>query len=77
MLTFKDFITERSINVNLSHNEISKHLKTKGWALKRTQGGHDVWEHPSAQQKIAVPRHRGDLAPGTVRSILKTADVAA
>lgn len=75
MLGFAEFIAERSINVNLSHKDVSNHLKTRGWAMQRTQGGHDVWGHPKAQRKIAVPRHRGDLAPGTVRQILKDADV--
>lgn len=74
MLTFSKFITEKSINVNMSRKEISKHLQTKGWTVERDQGPHEVWGHPKSQRKIAVPRHGGDLAPGTVRSIVKNSD---
>ena len=77
MLTFSEFLAERSINVNLSQKDVSKHLKSKGWNVERTNGGHEVWGHPKAQHKIAVPRHKGDLAPGTVRSILKDSGVSA
>lgn len=73
MLSFLNFITER--NMNMSHRDVSSHLKNKGWSLERTQGGHDVWGHSSARHKIAVPRHKGDLAPGTVRQILKSSDI--
>jgi predicted RNA binding protein YcfA (HicA-like mRNA interferase family) len=63
------------MQINLTHKDVSNHLKGLGWSLSRTQGGHDVWEHPKAQHKIAVPRHKGDLAPGTVRDIIKKSRV--
>lgn len=76
MLRFSEFITERSINVNMNHRQISDHLKGLGWQNERTQGPHDIWGHPKATHKIAVPRHKGDLAPGTVRSIVnKSRDI--
>lgn len=68
-------MTERSINVNMSHKDVSNHLKTGGWSLERTNGPHDIWGHPKVSRKIAVPRHKGDLAPGTVRSIVKNSEV--
>lgn len=74
MLTFLRFITEK-IQVNLTHKDLSSHLKNQGWSIERTHGGHDVWSHPKSQNKIAVPRHKGDLAPGTVRDILKKSKV--
>jgi predicted RNA binding protein YcfA (HicA-like mRNA interferase family) len=76
VLTFLEFITERSINVNLSHRDITSHLKTKGWSLDRTHGGHDIYTHPKSQTKIPVPRHR-IISPGVVRNIVKSADVSA
>ena len=75
MLSFSEFIIERSINVNMSHRQVSDHLKTSGWSLERNQGSHDVWGHPKVTRKIAVPRHKGDLAPGTVRSIVKNSEI--
>lgn len=70
MLRFLQFINEK-LNVNMTHRDISQHLKSKGWSLERQKGDHDVWGHSSYPHKIAVPRHKGDLAPGTVRDILK------
>jgi len=74
LLSFIKFIAEK-IQVNLTHKDISNHLKSHGWSIDRTHGNHDVWSHPKSQNKIAVPRHRGDLAPGTVRDILKKSKV--
>jgi predicted RNA binding protein YcfA (HicA-like mRNA interferase family) len=74
MLSFSEFLIEKK-NINLTHKEVSNHLKNTGWSLERTQGSHDIWKHEKAKNKIAVPRHRGDLAPGTVRSILKDSQV--
>jgi len=53
--------------------DLVKHLKGNGWSINRTTGGHDVYVHATNKNNIAVPRHKGDLAPGTVRNILKTA----
>jgi len=73
MKTFREFRQEleERVKVNFSHREISSHLKNSGWSLERQRGDHDVWGHPKAQHKIAVPRHKGDLAPGTAREIMK------
>ena len=76
MLTFLEFITERDISVNLKQRDITKHLKTRGWSLERTHGGHDIWSHPESKTKIPVPRHRV-ITPGVVRSIVKNADLSA
>lgn len=75
MLTFLQFLEEGKLNINMTHRDVSKHLKDKGWSLERQKGDHDVWGHPKAQHKVAVPRHKGDLAPGTVRDILKKSEV--
>lgn len=75
MLTFLEFITEREINVNLKQKDITRHLKTRGWSLERTHGGHDIWNHPESKTNIAVPRHR-IISPGVVRNIVKSADVS-
>ena len=53
--------------------DLTKHLKKNGWTLGRTTGGHDVYVHATNKNNIAVPRHKGDIPPGTVRNIIKTA----
>ena len=76
MLSFIQFLDEKKFNVNLTHREVSDHLKRNGWNMERQKGDHDVWGHQKAKHKIAVPRHKGDLAPGTVRDIIKKSMVA-
>lgn len=76
MITFKEFIEEgHKFNVNMTHRDIVGHITQRGWTLERQKGDHDVYGHPNATHKLAVPRHKGDLRPGTVRQIVKAADV--
>ena len=70
MLSFSEFITEKSINVNMNRRQLASHLTGLGWGAERTKGPHDIWGHPNATHKIAVPRHTGDIPPGTVRDIV-------
>ena len=70
MLSFSEFITEISINVNLNRRQLAKHLSGLGWGVERTKGPHDIYGHTDSTQKIALPRHTGDIPPGTVRDIV-------
>jgi predicted RNA binding protein YcfA (HicA-like mRNA interferase family) len=76
MLGFKEFIEEgQKFNVAMSHRDVVKHITKRGWKLDRQSGSHDVYVHHQATHNLAVPRHKGDLAPGTVRQLVKAADV--
>lgn len=50
---------------------ISKHLKKNGYEIKRSKGEHTIWHNPSDPKAghIAMPNHRGDFPPGTIRSM--------
>lgn len=39
----------------------------------RTKGSHIQLKHPSKPGKVTVTNHKGDIAPGTLNSILKQA----
>lgn len=76
MVGFKQFIKEgNKFNVNMTHRDIVGHITQRGWYLERQKGDHDVYGHNDATHKLAVPRHKGDLAPGTVRQIVKNSEV--
>ena len=76
MVGFKQFIKEgNKFNINMTQRDIVGHISARGWSLERNKGDHDVYGHPDATHKLAVPRHKGNLAPGTVRQIIKAADV--
>lgn len=55
--------------------EIIKVLYKAGWAPveARTKGSHIQLKHPTKPGKVTIPNHKGDLAPGTLNSILKQA----
>lgn len=55
---------------NWKTRDIHHHLKKLGWALSRTSGSHDVYEHPRSKERIAVPRHKQLKAP-LINGILK------
>ena len=55
--------------------EISRILYKDGWMEieSRTKGSHIQLKHPSKSGKVTIPNHKGDIAPGTLNSILKQA----
>jgi predicted RNA binding protein YcfA (HicA-like mRNA interferase family) len=59
----------------LTVKEILKILHNDGWVPvdARTKGSHIQLKHPTKPGKDTVPSHKGDIAPGTLNSILKQA----
>jgi len=53
--------------------ELEKLLKRHGFQC-RPGGKHDIWLKKGFPP-IPVPRHRGDIPKGTLRSILKAAEL--
>ncbi len=55
--------------------EILKLLYNDGWYIveARTTGSRIQLKHPKKKGKVTVPNHRGDIATGTLNSILKQA----
>lgn len=51
--------------------ELEKLLKTEGFE-KRSGGKHDIW-FKKGFPPIPIPRHKGDIPHGTLRSIKKAA----
>ena len=53
--------------------EIVKLLRDDGWYESETKGSHVQYEHPTKKGKVTVPKQSGDIAKGTLNSILKQA----
>jgi len=56
--------------------DIIKLIEADGWYLIVTKGSHRQYKHPSKPGRVTIagkPSH--DLAPGTLNSILKQAQV--
>lgn len=48
-------------------------LHKDGWTEFEAKGSHIQLKHPTKKGKVTVPKHTGDIAPGTLNSILKQA----
>ena len=55
----------------MNRKEIDAKLKKAGWTIV-PGANHDLAIGPKGQ-KVALPRHRGDIKKGTVHSILRYA----
>ena len=56
--------------------EVISLLEADGWYLVATKGSHRQYKHPTKPGRVAIAGHGGDnLAPGTLNSILKQAQM--
>jgi predicted RNA binding protein YcfA (HicA-like mRNA interferase family) len=57
-------------------SEILAMLKADGWHLVATRGSHRQFKHPVKSGRVTVPgKPSDDLAPGTLNSVLKQAQL--
>jgi len=57
-----------------SYHEVTKRLRAFGFRFGRqAAGSHEIWRHPDTRARTTVPNHPGDIAEGTLRTILKQA----
>ena len=60
----------------LKVREIIKMIEEDGWYLVVTKGSHRQYKHPEKPGRITIAGHPGDdLAPGTLHSIYKQAQM--
>jgi len=56
--------------------EVIKLLEADGWYPVATKGSHRQYKHPTKPGRVTIAGHSGDdLAPGTLNSILKQAQL--
>jgi len=61
-----------------SYREIVKRLKLFGFEFHRqAAGSHEIWINPASNRLTTIPNHPGDMPEGTLRAILKQADLDA
>ncbi|MDQ3016959.1 MAG: type II toxin-antitoxin system HicA family toxin [Bacteroidota bacterium] len=59
-----------------TYREIIKRLKELGFEFHRqAAGSHEIWYSPSTNRYTTIPNHTGDMPEGTLRAILKQANV--
>jgi predicted RNA binding protein YcfA (HicA-like mRNA interferase family) len=59
-----------------SYRERIKKLKKSGFEFYRqAAGSHEIWYNPSSQKFTTIPNHSGDMPEGTLKAILKQANI--
>ena len=58
------------------YREIVKRLKRSGFKFDRqAAGSHEIWYNHMSGLSTTIPNHPGDMPEGTLRAILKEADI--
>ncbi len=58
------------------YKEIAKRLRSNRFEFFReAKGSHEIWYCKATDRYTTIPRHRGDMPEGTLRVILKQADI--
>lgn len=56
-------------------SELLKILKKNGCYFSRHGKRHDIWISPITNKQFPVPRHKDEIKPGTLKSILDDAGI--
>ena len=58
------------------YRDIVKILKRFGFEfLRQAAGSHEIWHNSTTNRYTTIPNHPGDMPEGTLRAILKQADI--
>jgi predicted RNA binding protein YcfA (HicA-like mRNA interferase family) len=58
------------------YRDIIKKLKNFGFEFYRqAAGSHEIWHNPITNKFTTLPNHTSDMPEGTLRAILKQADI--
>ena len=59
------------------YRQITRTLKKLGFEFNRqAAGSHEIWFNPATNRYTTIPNHPGDIPEGTLKAILKQADVS-
>ena len=56
--------------------EVTRALERAGFVFRRQRGSHQIYQHTQTGKRVSVPVHRGDFPKGTLRQILREADLS-
>lgn len=60
-----------------TYREIVSKLKQFGFTFRRqAAGSHEIWVNEHTGKFTTIPNHTGDMPEGTLRSILKQANIS-
>ena len=58
------------------YRDVAQKLRALGFAFDRQgPGSHEVWRNATTGLKVTLPHHPGDMKEGTLRAILREAQI--
>ena len=58
------------------YRQIAKRLRSMGFVFDRqAAGSHEIWYNEKSDKYTTIPNHPGDMPEGTLRAILKQANI--
>ena len=58
------------------YHDVARRLRTFGFVFDRPgPGSHEVWRQTVTGRKVTLPHHAKDMAEGTLRAILREAQI--
>ncbi|MHC1774265.1 MAG: type II toxin-antitoxin system HicA family toxin [Lentimicrobium sp.] len=59
-----------------SYRDVIRVIKRFGFEFfRQAAGSHEIWFNPLTKRFTTIPNHTGDMPEGTLRAILKQADI--
>jgi predicted RNA binding protein YcfA (HicA-like mRNA interferase family) len=60
-----------------TYRDVARRLRALGFEFHRqAAGSHEIWLNPATDRYTTIPNHTGDIPEGTLRAILRQADIA-
>ena len=56
--------------------QLTRALERAGFAFSRQRGSHQIYRHVETGKRVSVPFHTGDVPKGTLRQILRDAELS-
>ena len=60
----------------ITARELTRALEAAGFVLRRQRGSHQIYQNQQTGKRVSVPVHTGDFPKGTLRQILRDADLS-
>jgi predicted RNA binding protein YcfA (HicA-like mRNA interferase family) len=58
------------------YRDVVRRLRKFGYVFDRNApGSHEIWRHPETGRKVTIPHHTRDMPEGTLRAILRQAEI--
>jgi len=74
--TNRESVADIRSALSMKVRELIRLLQNDGWYLVRTRGSHRQYKHAEKRGRVTVPGHlNDDIARGTLRSVLKQAEI--